>query len=300
MNLGGELIAMIYCQRGLSVYAILGAETVTGTAVTPKTWGSYWDYFGLRLVELVGVTEGALVLDVGTGGGASLYPAARIVGDRGQVIGIETCHGCQERTSSEISRCGITNAKVLLMDAEDTTFADGSFDFVIAGLIGWDDCYDFGSCEFKKRDRRLEEILRVLKNGGRVGFTGWISQEDGDWMQELILRYLPADSLNEEGNRPRVPDAFSKETSKGWQRLLSSLGLKETRVSEETGEFTYRDEEEWWKEMLDAGWKNHVEKIEKAGLLDSLRSEATSLLQRHRDNMGIHFERSVVFALGTK
>jgi tRNA G46 methylase TrmB len=117
VNLEGELIAMVSCQRGLSVFAILGAETVT--AVTPKTWGSYWDYFGVRLVELVGVTEGALVLDVGTGGGASLYPAARIVGDHGQVTGIETCHGCQERTSSEINRCGITNAKVLLAKEEN-------------------------------------------------------------------------------------------------------------------------------------------------------------------------------------
>ncbi len=274
---------------------------MTGTAVTPKTWGSYWDYFGLRLVELVGVTEGALVLDVGTGGGASLYPAARIVGDHGQVTGIETCHHCQESTSSEINRCGITNAKVLLMDAENMTFAHGSFDFVIAGFIGWDDCYDFESCELKKRDRKLEEILRVLKHGGRVGFTGWISQEDGDWMKELVRRYLPSDSFNDEGNRRSVPDAFSKETSKGWQRLLSSLGLKEVRVSEETAEFTYRDEDEWlnWFLPRDA-WKNHIEKIEKAGLLDGLRSEAASLLQRHTDSKGVHFKRSVVFAIGTK
>ncbi len=282
------------------MFAILGAETVTGTAVTPKTWGSYWDYFGLRLVELAGVTEGALVLDVGTGGGASLYPAARIVGDHGQVTGIETCHSCQERTSSEINRCGITNAKVLFMNAENMTFADDSFDFVIAGMIGWDDCYDFESCEFKKRDRKLEEILRVLKHGGRVGFTGWISQEDGDWMKESVRRCLPSGRFSDEGNRPSVPDAFSKETSTGWQRLLSSLGLKEIRVSEETGEFTYRDEEEWWREMLDAGWKNHVEKIEKGGLLDGLRDEAASLLQRHTDSKGVHFRRSAVFALGTK
>jgi ubiquinone/menaquinone biosynthesis C-methylase UbiE len=271
---------------------------LTGTAVTPKTWGSYWDYFGLRLVELVRVSEGAHVLDVGTGGGASLYPAARIVGDRGRVIGIETCHDCQERTSSEIIRCGITNAKVLLMDAEKMTFADASFDFVTAGLIGWDDCYDFESCEFKKRDRKLEEILRVLKPGGRVGFTGWTAQEDSDWLKELVRRYLP--SLSDEGNGPTQLDAYSKETSKGWKKLLSGLGVKEIRVSEETGEFTYRDEEEWWKVMLDAGWKDTVEEIKKAGLLDDLRSRAVSFLQTHSDSRGIHFRRSVVLAIGTK
>jgi ubiquinone/menaquinone biosynthesis C-methylase UbiE len=270
------------------------------TVMTPRTWGSYWDYFGRRLVELVGVTEGATVLDLGTGGGASLYPAARMVGDGGQVIGIETCRHCQEGTSSEIERCGIANAKVLLMDAENMTFTDSSFDIVIAGLIGWNDCYDFESCEFKRRDKKLEEILRVLKDGGRVGFTGWVSQEDGDWIRELVSKYLPSDSVNGEEKRLSAPDAFSKETSRGWQKLLLSLGLKEIRVSEETAEFTYRDEEEWWKEMLDAGWKDHVERIEKAGLLKRFRNETSGLLHKHKDSKGVHFKRSVVFALGTK
>jgi O-methyltransferase/aklanonic acid methyltransferase len=273
---------------------------MAGTFMTPRGWGSYWDYFGRRLVELVGVTEGAAVLDVGTGGGASLYPAARIVGDRGHVIGIEICRHCQERASSEIKRCGITNAKVLFMGAENMTFEDSSFDIVMAGLIGWDDCFDFESCEFKKRDKKLDEILRVLKDGGRVGFTGWVSQEDGDWMRKLVCKYLPSDSFNGEEKRLGVPDAFSKETSKGWQKLLSSLGLKEVGVSEETAEFSYSDEEEWWKEMLDAGWKNHVDHIEKAGLLDRLRNEAYNSLQKHKDSRGIYFKRSVVFALGTK
>lgn len=118
-------------------------------------------------------------------------------------------------------------------------------------------------------------------------------------MGELVRKYLPSDSLKGEEKRQGVPEAFSKETSKGWEKLLSSLGLKE-RVSEETAEFTYMDEEEWWKEMLDAGWKNRVEHIEKAGFVDRLRNEAFDSLQRHKDSKGVHFKRSVVFALGIK
>jgi hypothetical protein len=118
--------------------------------------------------------------------------------------------------------------------------------------------------------------------------------------QRVYSKYLPSDSLKGEKKRLDVPDVFSKETSKGWEKLLLSLGLKEIRVSEETAEFTYMDEEEWWKEMLDAGWKNRVEHIERAGLLDRLRNEAFDSLQRHKDGKGVHFKRSVVFALGTK
>lgn len=272
---------------------------MTGTVLTPKTWGAYWDHFGRRLVELVGVTEGAVVLDVGSGGGASFYPAARMVGDRGQVLGIETCRHCQGRTSSEIKRCGISNAKVLLMDAGNMGFRDSHFDVVIAGLIGWDDSYDFESCESKKRDMKLEEIVRVLKDGGRLGFSGWISQEDGDWMEELVCRYLSRGSFGDD-SRVAMPDAFSKETSKGWRKLLSSLGLKRISVLEETVSFSYKNEEEWWKEMLDAGWKNHIERIEKAGLIDQFRNDAFALLGKHKESDGIRFKRGVVFAVGTK
>ena len=55
----------------------------------PKTWGNYWDYFGQRLVDELHLEPGSRVLDVGTGGGSTLYPAANAVGTEGSVIGIE-------------------------------------------------------------------------------------------------------------------------------------------------------------------------------------------------------------------
>ena len=51
------------------------------------------------------------VLDIGSGGGASLYPALKRVGPTGEVFGIEICEGCFNHTSGEIERCGFTNAK---------------------------------------------------------------------------------------------------------------------------------------------------------------------------------------------
>ena len=53
----------------------------------------YWDYFGVRLVEHAAIPPGAKVLDVGCGGGSSLFPAAAKTGARGYVIGIDICPG---------------------------------------------------------------------------------------------------------------------------------------------------------------------------------------------------------------
>ena len=51
----------------------------------------YWEYFGLRLVDLACIQVGAQVLDVGCGGGSSLFPSAKIIGKAGCVTGIDIC-----------------------------------------------------------------------------------------------------------------------------------------------------------------------------------------------------------------
>ncbi len=45
--------------------------------------------FGIRLVELMNIAPGARVLDIATGKGAVLLPAACRVGSEGHVIGID-------------------------------------------------------------------------------------------------------------------------------------------------------------------------------------------------------------------
>src|SRR5688500_2176491 len=83
---------------------------------------------GRRLVEGVGVSAGDAVLDVATGRGAVLFPAAERVGPGGSVVGIDLAVGMVERTRAEIERRGVANASVRQMDAERLDFADGSFD----------------------------------------------------------------------------------------------------------------------------------------------------------------------------
>jgi SAM-dependent methyltransferase len=58
-------------------------------------------YAGRRLVELAGVGPGDSVLDVATGRGAALFPAAERVGHTGRVVGIDLAEGMLERTRAE-------------------------------------------------------------------------------------------------------------------------------------------------------------------------------------------------------
>jgi SAM-dependent methyltransferase len=203
-------------------------------------------------------------------------------------------------TSSEIARCGISNAKLLLMDARKMEFADSSFDFVTAGFVGWSGSYDFKSFKFKRRARGLEEITRVLKQGGKAGFTGWTIQEDSDLVKELVRTHLQESPSRVKRNTRSVRDAYSRETPEGWRNLLSALGFEAVRIKEETREITYADEEEWWKAILDAGWREEIRRLGGKTIQSGLRRDTSRALADHRDDRGIHFRRSVVYALGTK
>ena len=60
---------------------------------TPPDGPNYWDYFGIKLVELSAIPLGSKVLDVGCGTGSSLFPAAEIAGLEGYAVGIDICTG---------------------------------------------------------------------------------------------------------------------------------------------------------------------------------------------------------------
>src|SRR5215218_6665184 len=62
----------------------------------------FFQYFGRELVDFARVPPGAKVLDVATGRGAVLYPAAEKVGRRGEVIGIDYSQGMVEETNTEL------------------------------------------------------------------------------------------------------------------------------------------------------------------------------------------------------
>ena len=93
----------------------------------------YFAYFGRRLVELADIRVGACVLDIASGRGAVLFPAAARVGTGGEVVGIDLADAMARATSGEAARRGL-NARVSVMDAEELTFPDESFDYVTCGF----------------------------------------------------------------------------------------------------------------------------------------------------------------------
>ena len=264
----------------------------------PKTWGTCWDHFGQRLVDLVQPAVGSHVLDIGTGGGASLYPAAKRVGPKGRVTGLEICEGCFNNTSSEIKRCGILNAEIIFMNAREMSFDDESFDIVISGFIGWDDYFDFNQNKHIAPDKIMSEILRVLKSGGRAALSGWAKADANSIMRNLLHEYLPLKSPH----RKDIEDWSHTETSEGWDSILSRAGFVDIKTMVEHYDIVHSSEEEWWEEFVGQDWMEVIDGLEQKGIITigELKDQAFAVLKRYKEADGIHQARDAVMAIGTK
>jgi ubiquinone/menaquinone biosynthesis C-methylase UbiE len=155
-------------QRKQKVSGTFSQVAVTYGQVGPR----FFSHFGCRLVTLAQISSGAHVLDVATGRGAVLFPAAACVGPRGHVVGIDLAEAMVSETAQELTSLGVPNAAVLHMDAEDLQFADAVFDRVLCG---------FAIFFFAQPYRTLSEFRRVLKPDGRIGMTTFAEAFDAQW-----------------------------------------------------------------------------------------------------------------------
>lgn len=116
-------------------------------------------------------SEPVKILDVGCGiGGTSRYLAKKLsVGS--SVTGITLSDKQVQRATLLAKQQGVSNADFLVMDALNMTFADNSFDYVWACESGE---------HMPDKKKYVEEMIRVLKPGGKIVIATWCQRDEGD------------------------------------------------------------------------------------------------------------------------
>lgn len=133
---------------------------------------------GARLVRRVGVATGEEVLDLACGTGNTAIPAARAGGD---VTGLDLTPRLLEVAERRARAAGVA-VDWVEGDAQVMPFDDRRFDVVLS---------TFG-CMFAPRHEMVaEEIVRVLRPGGRLGLCAWTPEGAmGDFFR-IVAAYLP-------------------------------------------------------------------------------------------------------------
>ena len=129
-----------------------------------------------RLLEYSQVVAGQTVLDIGTGTGHLAIAAAQIVGDQGQVIGIDISAGMLDQAQSKVNASGLGNVEFQLADAEALDYPVNHFDHILcANTFPW----------MEDKEATLRLWHRFLKPGGQIGIH---TPADTAYVGAVVLR----------------------------------------------------------------------------------------------------------------
>lgn len=107
--------------------------------------------------EYANIKEGNVVVDLGSGAGNDAFIAAKLVGEKGKVIGIDFVPEMVARANQNAEKFGLMNVRFILGEIEQIPLPDVSVDVVLSNCV-------LNLVPDKKR--AFNEIYRILKKGG--------------------------------------------------------------------------------------------------------------------------------------
>lgn len=105
------------------------------------------------------IKEGDVVLDLGSGAGIDAILAAKRVGEKGKVIGVDMTEEMVEKAKENAKKQDIKNVEFLLGEIENLPIKDNSVDTIITNCV---------INLTPDKAKTFKEAYRVLKPGGKI------------------------------------------------------------------------------------------------------------------------------------
>ena len=244
---------------------------------------SFWGRFGRRTIERLHLLNGAVVLDVCCGSGASALPAAEIVGPSGSVVGIDLADRLLDHARAKAWTRGMLNVEFRQGDMLALPIGADQFDAVV--------CV-FGIFFVPDMPLALRLLWEHVRPGGKLAITTWGPRF-----------FEPATSAFWDSIRKERPDLYKGFNP--WDRIcdpqsLSALfaeaGIAKPDVDAESDTHSIPSAEAWWAAVLGSGYRGTLDQLD-AAARERVRAANFEFIH---DSGTTSVEANVVYAVAQK
>lgn len=179
-----------------------------------------------RVIEAAEIERGQRVVDVACGTGVLARAVADRVGNTGMTVGVDINKGMLDVAKEKAPEIEWHQAP-----AEALPLNDNCFDAVVC---------QFGLMYFEDRQVALEEMMRVLRPGGRLAVTVWDKLENspGYAVEDQLFQRILGDEFADE-------TPYSLGDRKALQHLFDSAGISTTKIRTYAGTARFASIDEW-------------------------------------------------------
>lgn len=163
-------------------------------------------------IALASLKDGETVLDLGSGAGLDCFLAANIVGEKGNVIGVDMTPEMIDKARENCRKGNYNNVEFRLGEIENLPVADNTADVIISNCV-------INLSPNKKRV--FEEAFRTLKLGGRLMISDIVLlKELPETVKKSVQAYIGC-----------LSGAVMKDK---YIKLIKDAGFQDVKIVEET------------------------------------------------------------------
>jgi ubiquinone/menaquinone biosynthesis C-methylase UbiE len=244
--------------------------------------------FHKSLLDLVRPSPGERILDVCTGPGEPAMSIASIVAPSGQVVGVDLSSNMTEIATKNAAKRGLRNVEFVTMDAEKLEFPGNTFDVAVS-------CFGFQIVT--QPEAAAKEIFRVLKPGGRAGFTVWSKGDRAQAIDVLIEPMMEHATPDEDGY---LPTPYELGGPGELVNMLKEIGFVNPTEVRTVGNFVADGVEDYLSMVLVGTPLGHSLSEETEEVQKAVRAKAKGNISWYATAKGVSIPTECVIVVASK
>jgi ubiquinone/menaquinone biosynthesis C-methylase UbiE len=244
--------------------------------------------FHKPLLELVKPSLGERVLDVCTGLGEPAMSIASSISPTGRVVGVDLSANMTEIAQKSAARRGLRNVDFLTMDAEKLEFPSNSFDVAIS-------CFGFQIVTDPKA--AAKEIFRVLKPGGRAGFTVWSTGDRTPALDVIVGPLMEHATPDEDGY---LPTPYELGGPGELANMLKEIGFANPNEVRSLGNWVAESVDDYLTMLLDGSPLGHSLSEESEEVREEVREKSKKNISKYSTPGGVSIPAECVIVAASK